>query len=241
MKHTLRASCPNHSQHHRRTLSRVVRWLFSLGLMVSIASALLPGPVAAAPPNQPTASVQASGVAVSAGEVDLTWTATGLSASTDIGVTRDGQYLGSVKSSVNHFEDYSVQAATTYTYDLDSQDKRGNVLVLLATVVVTTPAQPDTASAIPPSEPEGFSATPAADGGVYLDWWAASGDNDITAYRIFRDGSLVITLDAGYLSYIDEDVNPGKTYTYTIEAFDTAGNHSVDTSAQVTLPKNPPT
>ena len=231
----------SHNQRDRSITFKSVRWLMIAGVLAATASIFLPATAFAAPPFQVTTQIDVTAVAVSIHEVDLTWASSSLSRGFDIGISRDGQYLGTVNSSATHYEDYSADPATTYIYELDAQDRRGNFQAILGTTTATTPAEPDTVSTVPPSEPEGFSATPAADGGVYLDWWAASGDSEISAYRIFRDGSLLTTIGSGFLSYIDENIKPGKTYSYTIEALDVLGNHSDDTSAQVTLPKNPPT
>ncbi len=219
---------------------RVLRWIAIAGLVIGLVSAALPSIALAAPVFPAPESAQASAVAVSINEVDLMWTSSTNSAAADIGVTRDGQYLGSVKSSVSHFEDTTVEAATTYTYVLALQDKKGKTINSIATVTVKTPDQPETTDTFAPSEPEGFEAIAAGDGSVYLDWYAASDDSEITAYRIYRDGSLLITIDSGSLGYIDENIKPGKTYNYTIETIDSSGNQSDLAASQVTLAKTRP-
>src|SRR5439155_20917645 len=59
--------------------------------------------------------------------------------------------------------------------------------------------------------------------------WAAATDNvGVTDYRVSRsDGATTVTVDAGpATSYDDAAVTVGTTYTYTVEAYDAAGNPS---------------
>ena len=79
-----------------------------------------------------------------------------------------------------------------------------------------------------PSTPKGlYSIT--GDGAVYL-YWYANDENDLEAYKIYRN-----TSPSGYFerigtttspSFVDRDVVNGNTYYYTVSAYDWCGNES---------------
>lgn len=53
---------------------------------------------------------------------------------------------------------------------------------------------------------------------VTLDWTAPTGGVAIDHYDIYRNGSLLVTLSDIGTTYVDDEVRPGKEYTYEIEA-----------------------
>ncbi|MGH8894603.1 MAG: hypothetical protein ACRDWY_15060 [Actinomycetes bacterium] len=89
-----------------------------------------------------------------------------------------------------------------------------------------------------PDVPTGLTATPSA-GQVDLSWNASDDDVAVTGYTL-RRGTTVYTTSA--TSFTDTDVIAGQTYSYTVEAFDAAGNTSDPSSppVQVTVPGDPP-
>jgi hypothetical protein len=57
--------------------------------------------------------------------------------------------------------------------------------------------------------------------------WAASTDNvGVVGYGILRDGRHVASQRDGTATFVDEQLEPGTTYTYQLRAFDAAGNDS---------------
>jgi hypothetical protein len=48
----------------------------------------------------------------------------------------------------------------------------------------------------------------------------------VAGYTLFRNGIVITTLSGTSLSYSDPFVSPATTYSYSIDAFDQAGNHS---------------
>ncbi|HSX34116.1 MAG TPA: DUF4082 domain-containing protein [Candidatus Saccharimonadales bacterium] len=81
----------------------------------------------------------------------------------------------------------------------------------------TTP--PDTTA---PSAPSNLLLS-ADDGYTVKVTWNASTDNiGVTGYDVYRDGALAGTVTSA--QYTDQTVVPGNTYTYTVKAFDAAGN-----------------
>jgi hypothetical protein len=65
--------------------------------------------------------------------------------------------------------------------------------------------------------PQSFEAEPG-ELAVTLDWNAPTGGVEIDHYDIYRNGSLLVTLSDVGSTYVDDEVRPGKEYTYEIEA-----------------------
>jgi len=71
--------------------------------------------------------------------------------------------------------------------------------------------------------------------------WTASTDNvGVAGYQIVRNGFPYISVAATMLTYADTSVTAGTIYTYAVNAFDAAGNHSNSSNTiQVTTPLGP--
>jgi len=83
----------------------------------------------------------------------------------------------------------------------------------------------------------------AIPGGIAQIWWGAAADNvGVTGYKILRaadgDGMKVIGIfGADKFSYRDQGLASETTYSYTVVAFNAAGNESVPSSpVSVTTP-----
>src|SRR5207302_1759686 len=68
--------------------------------------------------------------------------------------------------------------------------------------------------------------------------WSASTDNvGVTGYTVYRGGTMIATVGGSTLTYSDTTVVANTTYSYTVDAFDAAGNHSAQSAAaSVTTP-----
>jgi chitodextrinase len=88
----------------------------------------------------------------------------------------------------------------------------------------------------PPSQPQNLSATAVSRTQVQLSWDASTDNVGVTAYDIYRDGSLLAS-PAPPTGYLDQDAQPGTTYSYSVVARDAAGNASQPSNtASVTTP-----
>src|ERR671930_2390943 len=79
-------------------------------------------------------------------------------------------------------------------------------------------------------------APPATAGGaneVDLSWTAATDNQAVTGYYVYRDGTLLASF-GNVTSYADTTVSANATYSYTVKAFDASGNVS-DASAPATV------
>jgi fibronectin type 3 domain-containing protein len=73
----------------------------------------------------------------------------------------------------------------------------------------------------------------AAGPSVALSWTAATDDRGVAGYRVLRNGAPVSgDLPASATTYTDTAVQPSTTYSYTVEAFDAAGNRTASDPPQ---------
>ena len=98
----------------------------------------------------------------------------------------------------------------------------------------TTPTTP-TADTTPPSVPTGLAATAASGTQVNLSWTGSIDNVGVKGYKVFRNGAQVGT--TANTSYQDTSTSAGTTYSYTVSAYDAAGNTSAQSSSvSVTTP-----
>ena len=78
----------------------------------------------------------------------------------------------------------------------------------------------------PPTDPANLQASAISDTRIDLSWDASSDNTAVAGYRIYRDGSFRGTTDEGQETYSDTGLTAETTYTYTVSAYDAAGNES---------------
>ena len=127
---------------------------------------------------------------------------------------------------------FSLDATSTSSDGADYVSKEGAAGFAPQLVVTTSSAPGDTS---PPTAPTGLSATAVSPGRVDLSWTASDDDVGVTGYKIFRDGTQVGSSTT--TSFADTTALPQTSYTYTVSAFDAAGNDSPPSDpASVTTP-----
>lgn len=77
-----------------------------------------------------------------------------------------------------------------------------------------------------PTKPSGLVATAVNSGRIDLSWIASTDNVSVTAYTIYRAGSVLATVDGSATTYQDLTVLPSTDYAYTVNARDIAGNQS---------------
>lgn len=185
------------------------------------------------PPSVPTGL---AGTATISTTANLTWTAatdTGGSGLAGYKIYRAGVQIGTSASTT--YSDTTTAGTTTYSYTVAAYDHAGNTSAQSSAVNVTTP---DT---IPPSVPAGLAASAPASGTVNLTWTAASdtGGSGLAGYKIYRAGVQIGT--SATASYSDTTTLGTTSYTYTISAYDNAGNASAQSSGvSITTPDTIP-
>jgi hypothetical protein len=129
----------------------------------------------------------------------------------------------------------SVFPAQTTTYTLTAWNSSGS-----NTAIVTVTVSSGGGGTQPPTTPTLTSATAASGTEVDLAWTASTDNVGVTGYQIVRNGSPIASIASSMLTYADTTVSPATTYTYTVNAYDAAGNHSAPSnSLQVTTPSAP--
>jgi chitodextrinase len=142
-------------------------------------------------------------------------------------VYRNGALIGTVTTT--NFTDGGRSASTTYTYNVAAFDAAGNASAQSANLVVTTSAPPGDTT--PPSVPTNLSTSSVSSTSISFSWSAATDNVGVSGYRVYRNGSSVGTTSA--TSYTDNGLTPNSTYSYTVSAFDAAGNSSAASSPLV--------
>jgi hypothetical protein len=88
-----------------------------------------------------------------------------------------------------------------------------------------------------PTQPTNLVATAVNRQRIDLSWTASTDNVGVAGYQIFRNGSPLDVATTN--SYTDSTVTASTTYTYSVVAFDSAGNNSTaSSSAQATTPAN---
>lgn len=170
----------------------------------------------------PITPTNVEAVAVGAGQIQLSWKA----ATDNLGEVCIREYRitrnrkgATVKVSGLTYTDQTVLPETDYCYIVTAIDTAGNESEPAEAVCADTGS--DTT---PPSTPGGLKATALNFRDVSLTWALAEDDVEVDEYRIYRDGQLVVTLDAP--PYQDKRLTTGIKYCYTVLAVDAAGNAS---------------
>src|SRR5687768_4691576 len=89
-----------------------------------------------------------------------------------------------------------------------------------------------------PGAPAGLSATATGTSTVDVAWSASTDNVGVTGYRIFRNGSQVGTTTN--TSFADSGLSPATVYTYSVVAFDAAGNTSAPSGSATATTQSPP-
>lgn len=88
-----------------------------------------------------------------------------------------------------------------------------------------------------PTAPTGVSASAASAYEVDLSWSPSTDNTGVAGYTVYRDG-VVLGTTGGDTTYVDDNVSPNTSYTYTVRAVDAAGNKSAQSlPASVTTPQ----
>ena len=174
----------------------------------------------ASPPADTTApSVPVLTVALVGTTANLSWTtSTDNVAVTGYTINRNGVFH---TTALNTFYNGTNLTPGTYTYTVAAMDGAGNVSAASNSVSVTVP-QPPATDVTAPTVPTGL-VTTVVGSTVGVSWNLSTDDTAVTGYRLTRNGVLrATTTDT---TYQDLGLAAG-TYTYTVVAFDAAGNTS---------------
>jgi cellulose 1,4-beta-cellobiosidase len=130
-------------------------------------------------------------------------------------------------STTNSYSNTGLSASTTYNYRVSAYDAAGNVSSPSSSANATT-LSGGGGDTQPPTVPSGLSGQAISSSQINLSWTASTDNVGVTGYRIYRDSVLIDTTAAN--SYSDSGLSASTTYTYTVSAYDAAGNASSQSS-----------
>jgi hypothetical protein len=157
----------------------------------------------------------------------LSWTAaTDNVAATGYRISRAGMSDALVSS--GPWTDGAVPSGATATWTVTARDAAGN---WGPSTDVSADMPP--ADVSPPTAVGNLAATVLTSTSARLSWTAAGDDFGVTGYLISRAGRSDVTVSAS--PWTDTVLSAGNTYTWTVLAFDAAGNLGPPTSVSVTI------
>lgn len=169
--------------------------------------------------------------------VTLTWSpSTDNVRVTDYDVYRGSTLVGST-GGATAYTATNLTANTSYTFTVKAKDNAGNVSAASSALTVTT-NPPDTT---PPTAPGSLSSPSKLDVSVTLSWTASTDNVGVTAYDIYRDGTLSGTVSGTSTTFTDTGLTAETTYSYYVKARDARNNASAasNTISVTTLPPIP--
>ncbi|MBN2235663.1 MAG: DUF1349 domain-containing protein, partial [Opitutales bacterium] len=146
-------------------------------------------------------------------------------------VYRDGVCVGVVPSSTRSFDERELTPGI-YRYKVRSFDGALNLSTMSAESTVDT--RIPTPDNVPPSVPTGLSCVVSGTS-VTLTWEPSTDNLGVAGYDIRRDST--IQASEANTAWIDTGLTRSTTYSYSVRAYDAAGNKSnYCTAKQVTIP-----
>ena len=154
-------------------------------------------------------------------------------ASDNVGVTQVQLYADGAPVAMDTASPYTFSLNTvsltngSHTLQTKAYDAAGNVGSSAAvTITVNNTAGGDTT---PPSQPTNLAVTSVTTSSVSLSWTASTDNVGVTGYNIYRSGTKVGTSNT--TSFTNTGLTAETAYTYTVAAYDAAGNVSTQSGA----------
>ena len=180
------------------------------------------------PPSVPTGlsvsptSTYVNSNSTSSIQVSLSW-----SASTDnVGVTGYNMYRNGVKITTSSstvtgtsFTDVVSSTPWMYSYAVSAYDAAGNISGYSAPASISVVSANQA-----PSIPVNILVKQTGGSSVTLTWASSTDSIGVTGYDIYRNGSNIGT--SATASYVDSNITAGTPYSYSVDAYDAAGNVS---------------
>ncbi|MGG5306067.1 hypothetical protein IGK38_000704 [Enterococcus pernyi] len=150
-------------------------------------------------------------------------------------IYRDGEQIG--RATNNAYTDTKLTASTEYTYTVKAFDAAGNVSEESKALVISTLEEPP-ADLEAPSVPLNITASSISDKSVSLSWTQSTDNVGVVGYYVYRDGEQVGETETNTFS--DAGLTANTEYSYTVKAFDKAGNISEESKALVVTTADAP-
>jgi chitodextrinase len=187
-----------------------------------------------AAPATPTGLTAA---AMSSSQINLSWNA----ATASDGVAGYNVYRGLTQIAalgvVTTFQNTGLAPSTDYAYRIEAVNRNGKASPRSSEARARTMPAADTTA---PSTPAGLTATVASSTQINLSWSAATDNVGVVGYNIYRGGTLIATRTV--TNFQNTGLSAFTTYSYTVQAYDAAGNVStLSASASATTQPVPDT
>ncbi|MDP8218347.1 MAG: Ig-like domain repeat protein, partial [Candidatus Theseobacter exili] len=182
----------------------------------------------------PTAPEKLRAEAISHKQIDLFWNIS--HDDTEVkGYTiyRNGNPIKTI--SPNTFSDKRLAPSSQYSYQIIAIDLAGNNSKPSPTLNITTQKPPDT---IAPSTPGKLNITAVSHCKIDLNWSSSTDNIRVKGYTLYRNGKILITTPDTMYSNIA--LKPSTQYSYSVSAFDKAGNESKLSNSETIITPEPP-
>jgi chitodextrinase len=172
----------------------------------------------------PTTPAGLAALAVSSSQINLSWNAS----TDDVGVTGYRVYRGGALlvtlGAVTSYQDAGLRPSTAYAYAVQALDAAGNSSGQSLAASASTLADSKA-----PSVPTGLKGTAVSSTQINLSWKASTDNVGVVGYTVYVNNTALTTTTAA--SFRQTGLTPGTTYSYSVSAFDAAGNNSASTAA----------
>jgi chitodextrinase len=186
--------------------------------------------------TKPTVAITApSAGAVVSGSVSATADATDNVGVAGVQFTLDGSNLGAEDTAAPYTVLWDTRSSANGSRSISAvaRDAAGNRQTASS---VTVSVSNDTSA---PTVPTNLTATAASSSQINLSWSAATDNVGVAGYRVTRNGSVITSTTT--TTYSDTGLAPQTAYTYSVAAFDAAGNTSAGSApANATTQAGPP-
>ncbi|HET7901328.1 MAG TPA: fibrinogen-like YCDxxxxGGGW domain-containing protein [Candidatus Nanopelagicales bacterium] len=180
------------------------------------------------PPTAPGTPTLASATASS---ITLQWAAsTDNQAVAGYRVFRNGVQVGGNITTGTSYTDSGLTPSTSYSYTVVAYDTSNLVSPSSGAASLSTTA--DTAA---PTAPTGVGAANVTQTSLTVGWNASTDNVGVAGYRVLRDGTQVSGNITAGTSFNDSGLTAGTTYSYTVVAYDAAGNVSAASSPALSV------
>jgi len=170
-------------------------------------------------------------VSKSASTITISWTASTDNVEvTEYEVYRDGKKVGTTKDTI--YTDNGLELNNTYSYAVKACDAFKNTSEISESIEEST-----TIDTEEPSAPNGLKISSRTGYTITISWNPSTDNTGVAGYEIYRNEVKVGTTSITY--YTDTGLTTGKTYSYTVKAFDASGNISKASIAINGVPLKP--
>ncbi len=177
-------------------------------------------------------SLTASGI--SKKEITLNWSeATDYLGIKNYVIYKDGTQIAIVSGNTKTYTISELYPGTAYDFRIEAEDAAGNRSVDGPSLNVSTSPKDET---VPPVWTEAKLEAPLEDIGantLKLVWTAATDNTGVTAYRIYQDGNLIVTVPGDVLSYTVTGLTEKTKYLFRVWAGDESDNWAEGPSLEV--------